>query len=143
MPPKPPPAPTINIIPAIEAKHPPQNFSICSRLKPCIVPKVIKLTSTAISNAISEVPIKRSKSFAKVCGAKNRSAQLPTNINTTGSIIVNKVIPKLGSSRVLLVSASINCFANGLFSGNLTYLLIHSAYSGPATIAVGTPTIRL
>ncbi|MNC54540.1 hypothetical protein D3C75_1040270 [compost metagenome] len=131
------------MIPAIEAKQPPQNFSICSRLKPCIVPKVIKLTSTAISNAISEVPMKRSKSFAKVCGAKKRSAQLPININTTGNIIVNKVIPKLGSSRVSFLSTSTNCLNNGLFSGNLTYLLIHNAYNGPATIAVGTPTNKL
>ncbi|CVH85263.1 hypothetical protein AMPH_50412 [Acinetobacter baumannii] len=143
IPPKPPPAPTISKIPAIEARHPPQNFSICSRLKPCMVPKVIKLTKTAISNAISEVPIKRNNSFGNVFGAKKTSAQLPTSINATGSMIVNKVIPKLGNSRVLLASASTNCFAKGLFSGNLTYLLIHNAYNGPATTAVGTPTNKL
>src|SRR5260370_4432592 len=32
--PKPPPAPTINVIPAIGARHSPQNFLICARSKP-------------------------------------------------------------------------------------------------------------
>ena len=63
--PKPPPAPTISVMPAIGARQSPQNFWICSRLKPRLAPKVQKLTSTAISNATSELPTKRSRSFGK------------------------------------------------------------------------------
>src|SRR5471032_3264302 len=125
--PKPPPAPTISVIPAIGARQSPQNFWICARSKPRDAPKLQKLNSTATSSATSDVPTNFSKSFGKVFGEEIKSAQLPISIKRTGSKMVNSVMPKPGSSRLAPSSPSFestNCAASGLCSGNLMYLWI-------------------
>ena len=113
--PKPPPAPTINVMPAMGARRVAAEFLDLLAIKPARFPKLQKLNSTAISNATSDVPMKFSRSFGKVFGVEIRSAQLPISIRITGNKMVNSVMPKPGSSRGSpALRESMNCAASGL-----------------------------
>src|SRR5450830_1897687 len=138
--PKPAPAPTTSVMLAIGPRHSLVNLRIALRLKPRNLPKVEKLTKVAINKAITELPIRRRKSLAKVFGAKNTSAQLPINISATGNRIVNSVMPKPGNSR-FAPPWSTNWPISGLSGLGITTLDISLPKIGPAMIAVGMPTI--